>query len=156
MQVFLSFINFYKRFIYRYFAIVAPFIDLLKNSKKDKKLNSYHWGEEAKQIFQQLRNIFSFIFFLIHFNFEKKIKMKTNASNFVVIDILNQRDDDNYWRSITFWSRKLISTKQNYETHDQKLFIIITTFKQWKHYLENNALSMKMWFDHNNLRNFIK
>ena len=50
----------------------------------------------------------------------------------------------------------MILTKQNYETHDQKLLVIITTFKQWKHYLKNNAFSIKMWFDHNNLRNFIK
>ena len=96
IQIFLNFVNFYKRFIYRYFAIAASFINLLKNSKKDKKSNSYHWDEETKQIFQQLRNIFSFVSFFIHFNFEKKIKMKTNASNFVVINILSQRNDDDY------------------------------------------------------------
>ena len=130
MQVFLNFVNFYKRFIYRYFVIATSFIDLLKDNKKNKKSDFYHWDEKAKQTFQQLRNIFSFISFLIHFNFEKKIKMKMNASNFVVIDILNQRDDNNHWRLITFWSRKLISTKQNYETYDQKLLVIVTTFKQ--------------------------
>ena len=118
VQVFLNFINFYKRFIYRYFVIAASLIDLLKGSKKNKKSDFYHWNEKAKQTFQQLRNIFSFASFLIHFDLKKKIRMKTNASNFVVTDILNQRNDDDHWRSITFWSRKLISTKQNYETHD--------------------------------------
>ena len=49
-----------------------------------------------KQTFQQLRNIFSFALFFIHFDFKKKIKMKTNASNFVVIDILSQRNDDDH------------------------------------------------------------
>ena len=96
VQVFLDFVNFYKRFIYHYFAIAASFIDLLKSSKKNKKLSSYHWGEETKQTFQQLRNIFSFASLFIHFDFKKKIKMKTNASNFVVIDILSQRNDDDY------------------------------------------------------------
>ena len=118
IQVFLNFVNFYKRFIYRYFVIAAPLINLLKNNKKDKKSNFYHWSEKAEQAFQQLRNIFSFAFFFIHFDLEKKIKVKTNASNFVVIDILSQRNDDDHWRSIMFWSRKLISIKQNYETHD--------------------------------------
>ena len=130
IQVFLNFVNFYKRFIYHYFVIAMSFIDLLKDNKKDKKSNFYHWNEEIKQTFQQLQDIFSFAFLFIHFDFEKKIKMKMNASNFVVIDILNQRDNDDHWRSITFWSRKLISTEQNYETHDQELFVIITTFKQ--------------------------
>ena len=96
VQVFLSFVNFYKRFIYRYFIIAASFIDLLKDNKKNKKSNFYHWSEEAEQTFQQLRNIFSFTFLLIHFDFEKKIKMKTNASNFVVINILSQRNDDDH------------------------------------------------------------
>ena len=89
VQVFLNFVNFYKRFIYRYFVIATSLIDLLKNSKKNKKSNFYHWSEETKQIFQQFRNIFLFALLLIHFNFEKKIKMKMNVSNFVVIDILN-------------------------------------------------------------------
>ena len=129
VQVFLNFVNFYKRFIYRYFVIATSFIDLLKDNKKDKKSNFYHWSKEAEQAFQQLRNIFLFASFFIYFDFEKKIKMKTNTSNFVVIDILSQRNDDDHWRLITFWSRKLILTKQNYKTHDQELFVIITTFK---------------------------
>ena len=102
VQVFLSFVNFYKRFIYRYFVIATSLTDLLKDNKKDKKSSFYHWGEKAKQAFQQLRNIFSFAFFFIYFDFKKKIKMKMNASNFVVIGILNQRNDDSHWRLITF------------------------------------------------------
>ena len=51
-----------------------------------------------------------------------------------------------------FWSRKIISANQNYETYDQKLLIIITAFKQWKHYLKNNLYSIKMLSDHNNLK----
>ena len=51
-----------------------------------------------------------------------------------------------------FWSRKMISAKQNYEIYDQKLLIIITAFKQWKHYLKSNLYSIKMLSDHNNLK----
>ena len=36
------------------------------------------------------------------------------------------------------------------------MLAIVTTFKQWKHYLKNNALSMKMWSNHNNFQNFMK
>ena len=51
-----------------------------------------------------------------------------------------------------FWSRKMIPAKQNYEIYDQKLLIIVTAFKQWRHYLKNNFYSIKMLFDHNNLK----
>ena len=156
VQVFLNFVNFYRRFIFRYFAIAAFFTDLLKNNKKNKKSNFYYWSKETKQTFQQLRDIFSFALLFIHFDFKKKIKMKTNALNFAVTDILNQQDEDDHWRSMTFWSRKMISTEQNYETHDQKLLAIIATFKQWRYYLKNSALIVKMWFNHNNFRKFMK
>ena len=42
VQVFLNFVNFYRRFIFCYFAIVAFFIDLLKDSKKNKKSSLYY------------------------------------------------------------------------------------------------------------------
>ena len=44
----------------------------------------------------------------------------------------------------------------NCEIHDQKLLIIIIMFQQWRHYFENVAHAIKMWFDHNNLKNFMK
>ena len=53
---------------------------------------------------------------------------------------------------MTFWSRKIILAKQNYEIYDQKFLIIIIAFKQWKHYLKNNFYSIKMLSDHNNLK----
>ena len=42
VQVFLNFVNFYKRFIYRYFVIATSLTDLLKNNKKNKKSNFYY------------------------------------------------------------------------------------------------------------------
>ena len=53
---------------------------------------------------------------------------------------------------MTFWLRKMILAKQNYKIYDQKLLIIIIAFKQWKHYLKSNLYSIKMLFDHNNLK----
>ena len=50
----------------------------------------------------------------------------------------------------------MISTKQNYKTHDQKLLIIINLFKQWKHYSKNNSYSIEIWCDHNNFKNFMR
>ena len=50
----------------------------------------------------------------------------------------------------------MISTKQIYKTHNQKLLVIVTTFKQWRHYLENSSHIIKMWSNHNNLKEFMK
>ena len=40
-QVFLEFVNFYRRFVYRYSNIAAVLTDLLKDSKKNKKLRLF-------------------------------------------------------------------------------------------------------------------
>ena len=57
---------------------------------------------------------------------------------------------------MTFMFRKMISTKQNYETHNQKLLIIVQVFKIWKHYLKNNSKTIEIWSNHNNFRKFMK
>ena len=41
MQIFLKFVNFYKRFIYYYFKIVASLTSLLKDNENEKKKNFF-------------------------------------------------------------------------------------------------------------------
>ena len=57
---------------------------------------------------------------------------------------------------MTFMFRKIILTKQNYKTHNQKLLIIVEIFKVWKHYLKNNLKTIEIWSNHKNFRKFIK
>ena len=152
VQIFLRFVNFYKRFIYRYFKIVASLINLLKNNEKKKKKDSFEWSKSVDQTFHQLCDIFMSISLLTHYDFSKKTRIKTNIFNFVVASILSQQNENENWRSIIFWSRKMIFAEQNYKIFNQKLLIIIAVFKQWKHYLKSNFYSIKMLFDHNNLK----
>ena len=156
LQIFLKFVNYYKRFIENYFKLFVFFIDFLKKNKNDKKFEFFQYFKKQKQTFRKFRDIFVSIFILHHYDFIKKIKIKFDIFNFVVVDIINQQNQFENWRSMTFWSRKIILAKQNYETHDQKLLIIIALFQQWKHYCENVAHSIEIWSNHNNLREFMK
>ena len=152
MQIFLRFVNFYKRFIYRYFKIIALLTSLLKGSENEKKKNSFEWSKSVEQTFRQFCDIFISTFLFIHYDFFKKTRVKTNVFNFAIANILNQQNKNENWRSMTFWSRKMILAKQNYEIYDQKFLTIIIAFKQWKHYLKNNFYSIEMLSDHNNLK----
>ena len=125
---------------------------LLKSSEKRKKKDSFKWSKSVDQAFHQLCDIFMSIFLFTHYDLFKKIRMKTDVSNFVVADILSQQNENENWRSIAFWSRKMIFAEQNYEIFDQKLLAIVAAFKQWKHYLKNNLYSIEMLFNHNNLK----
>ena len=151
MQILLKFVNFYKRFIYYYFKIIAPLTSLLKDNENKKK-DFFEWSKSIEQTFRQFYDIFMSTFFLIHYDFFKKTWVKTDVFNFAVANILNQQNKNENWWSMTFWLRKIIFAKQNYKIYDQKLLIIIIVFKLWKHYLKNNFYSIKMLFDHNNLK----
>ena len=49
----------------------------------------------------------------------------------------------------------MIFAETHYKTHDQKLLMIVMTFKQWKHYLKNSRHSIIVLIDYNNLRYFM-
>ena len=152
MQIFLKFVNFYKRFIHCYFKITTSLTSLLKNNENKKKNNSIKWSNEAEQTFRQLKNVFMSISLFIHYNSLKRNRMKIDVFNFAIANILNQQNENNNYYLMTFWSRKMIFAKQNYKIYDQKLLIIVTAFKQWRYYLENNFYSIKILSDHNNLK----
>ena len=82
--------------------------------------------------------------------------MKTDISCFTLVEIFSQLDKEDYlWYSIAFWSRKMISAEENYETHNQELLAIIMAFKYWRHYLEGSCYPVEVLTDYQNLKGFI-
>ncbi len=155
IQVFLRFINFYRRFIHHYFQIAESLTELLRDSVKDVKTNSFIWSSEAKQAFNQLRDVFMRAFILRHFDSERHIHIEIDTFNYAVVNILSQSDDDDQWHSIAFWFRMIINVQRNYEIHDQKLLVIVAMFKHWWHYVKDSHHTVEVLTDHNNLKNFM-
>ena len=111
MQIFLKFVNFYKRFIYYYFKIIASLTNLLKNNENEKKKDFFEWSKSVEQTFRQLCDIFMSTFFFIHYDFFKKIRVKTDVFKFAIANIFSQQNENENWRLMTFWSRKMILAK---------------------------------------------
>ena len=59
VQVFLSFVNFYKRFIQEYSRIFNDFTALFKKSKKKKFFQFFCMTDEANQFFHDLKKMFT-------------------------------------------------------------------------------------------------
>ncbi len=112
IQVFLRFINFYWRFIHHYSQIAESLTELLRDSVKD--------VNEAKQAFNQLRDVFMRVSIWRHFDSEQHICIEINAFNYAVASILSQSNDEDQWHLIAFWFRMMIDVKKNYKTYDQK------------------------------------
>ena len=87
------------------------------------------------------------------FNSKKSIRIETNASNLIIDACLNQKNKKQQ-HLVTYFSRKLSSTKQNYDIHDKELFAIIIFLKIWRIYVEG-ALQFTIYTNHKNLFQFI-
>ena len=135
LWMFLKFANFYKRFIKLYARIIRALTKLLKNNKNKKQNEFFNFNVKVRKIFQRFIKTFIKISMFIHFNSKNFIWIKIIASNFIIATILFQlilvSDDfeQRKWYSVVFHSRKMIFAEIRYETHDQKLLIIIITFK---------------------------
>ena len=83
----MNFVNFYKRFINKFNSITLFFIDILKKSKKEKFFENLKLTSTTKKAF---KNVFFVASILLHFDFKRKIKVKTNVSKFKIFNIINQ------------------------------------------------------------------
>ena len=81
-----------------------------------------------QQAFKQLRNVCLQQLILQMFNSKKAIRIETNASNLIIDACLNQENEGKQ-HFVTYFSRKLSSTKQNYDIHDKELLAIIISLK---------------------------
>ena len=123
VQIFLSFVNFYCWFISHYSKIAVLLTGLLKGSVKGKKTELFEFPLAAEESFDELQKAFCSVPVLRHFNPVLPIWLETDASGFVLVDILSQLfrnmgGDGTSWHSVVFWSWKMTNVETCYETHD--------------------------------------
>ena len=110
---------------------------------------------ETLKIFKRFRKTFIETSILRYFDFERVIRIEIDAFDKILKIILCQQNDENHWHFVAYFSRKMISIECNYEIHDKKLLIIVISFKQWRHYLENAKKQIFVFIDHRNLKQFM-
>src|SRR5437588_10351811 len=103
----------------------------------------------------KLKNVFTSTSILAHFDSNKEILVKANASNYVSAEILSQRDDEEILHPMIFFSKKHSSAKCNYEIYDKKLMTIVRCFEQWRAQLEEFYHVNEILSDHKNLEYFM-
>ncbi len=93
MQIFLRFVNFYRKFIKEFFRVANALSALLKKSDKDKFHIFFEFISDAKESFEKLRQTFFTASLLRHFDSNRKIKLETNASDFAISEIIFQLNE---------------------------------------------------------------
>ena len=73
-----------------YIKITRVLTKLFKKSKQERQNKSFIFEKAARQTFQRLIKTFTKTFMLIHFDFRNFIKVKIDASEFIIATILFQ------------------------------------------------------------------
>src|SRR6266436_1014414 len=148
VQAFLSFANFYWRFIHDYSETTLSLNHLCKKS------TTWHFGAEEAKAFQNLKKAFGSTPVLAHWALDLPMMVETDMSNCVIVGIHSVTTEDGEIWLLAFYSRTLQSAEWNYDMHDKELLAIYEAFKSWCHYLEGSAKTIDMVMDHKNLEYF--
>ncbi len=141
--------------MYDFFWTSVDLTSLLKKDEKNKFKIKFVLTSKRIESMKTLKRVFTSASILRHYELDDESMMKTNVSNFVIARMFFQLEEiDDQWRSMTFFFRKMIVSKRNYEVDEQKMLAILKICKEWRHYVEDFKHSVRMIIDHANLRNF--
>ncbi len=149
VQSFLSFINFYRRFIKKFFKLIDSLTVLIRKDQ------SFNWTQKCQFIFNRLKQTFITVSILMHYNSNLFVTVKINVFDYVVIEVMSQRDDNEQLRSVIYFSFKMLLAECNYEIYDKKLLAIIRAFEKWRFELKDTLDLVEIIFDHKNLEYFM-
>ncbi len=69
-------------------------------------------------------------FVLLYFSSKLKTYLESDSSDYVSIEILSQKENDDLIKSIIYFSKILSFAECNYEIYDKELLTIICCFEQ--------------------------
>ena len=98
IQSFLSFANFYCRFIFNYSEITIPLTCL---TCKD---TPWNFSDDCRSAFQHLKDAFTSALILTHYILDALLLVETDASNYAIARILSIHCPDEELRPVAFFS----------------------------------------------------
>jgi hypothetical protein len=95
-----------------------------------KRHKSFHWTEEAENIFNLLTRKITEKPVLVLSDFQNTFQVKCNSSGFAIGAVLSQEH-----KLIAYFSDKMNEVKVKYSTYDKEIYAIIQALKKWRYYL---------------------
>ena len=69
---------------------------------------------------------------LYHYHLEYDTKVETDALDGVVAGVLSQKQPNEAWCLVAFFSKVLSGSELNWEIHDKELYAIVVAFDKWR------------------------
>ena len=122
-------------------------------TRKDEK---QQWEEEQQKAFDKLKQVFTTKLVLVTPDLDKEFRVEANTSNYTTRGVLSIRCSDKKQRPVTFISKSLSNTEQNYEIYDKEIIAVVRCLEAWRYFLEEVTEKFKIWTNHKNLEYFMK
>jgi hypothetical protein len=119
MQQFLSFTNFYWRFIWAFSDITQPLFDLTKKGV------AWIWTAVSAAVFQALKDAVTAERVLVLLDESRLYWLEADSSDRATGAVLLQQGIDGRWRPIAFYSKSLNDIQRNYVIHDKEMLVMI-------------------------------
>lgn len=126
----LGVVGWYRRFIPQFSSITAPLSDMLKKNR-----NKFVWNEAAAESFEAIKRILTSEPILTNPNYDQPFIIQTDASNLGVGAVLLQGFGESE-RVISYFSRKLSSAEQKYQTTERECLAVINAIEKFRPYIE--------------------
>lgn len=154
LRSFLGMAGTYRKFIKNYAAITKPLSVLLRTtfgqvSAKASPKVPIHLDQQAERAFNIIKEKLQEKIELYQPDFSKPFELTTDASNFAIGAVLSQRNNP-----ITFISRTLTKTEEQYATNEKELLAIVWALKTLRNYLYG-ITAFTIYTDHLPLSNAI-
>ena len=143
LQRFLGFCNFYRRFIKNYSKITRPLHDLTGNKM-------WNWTEAQDKAMEELqKSICNEPVLRIPIP-GAPFRIEADSSDFANGAVLSQLID-NKWHPVAYRSESLTPTERNYSIYDKELLAIMSSLKEWRHYILGHPLLIQVYIDYQNI-----
>jgi hypothetical protein len=87
--------------------------------------------EDQQKVFEEMVLKFTTAPILRHFHQSSEVIIETDASDYVSVAVLSQRDDEGVLHPVVFFSKKHLPTECNYDIYDKLLMAIIKGLEEW-------------------------
>ena len=135
---FLGAINYYRRFLKGYAAIVQP---LYAESAKLPANKCIVWDKPLSSAFTAAKNAMSSAALLFHPIPGAPTCITTDASDVGIGGVLEQHDGSS-WRPLAFFSRALSATQVKYSTYDRELLAIFESIKHFLYFVDGRSFAI--------------
>ena len=151
VRSFISFTNYYRRYIKNYAKISRPLHELTSGENAKRKRQRVEWNERCQDAFESLKEACSKCPVLAYANYKEPFILHTDASTMGLGAVLSQKQPDGMERVVAYASRSLNKSEKNYDTHKLEFLALKWAISEQFHEYLYGATRFDVFTDNNPL-----